>query len=431
MLIKSKKTNFRFALLLILSFFILSSAHAADAVKGKEIFTNNCTSCHMLGSVLVGPDLTGVKSRWKDEAKLIAFVKNSQEVVKSGDSYASALFDKMNKVIMPPQPLTDDEIKDALEYANAGSSPQPEQAQAVVSTPQPTTMPNGDAGTPVPSPVNSETTSLGMSYTMSVIILATITVILLYVIYLLSRTRANVTRVQWEKEHPGEELPAGRWERIGEKWGKKWKGIFSGMNPYFVVSAIFGIFFVIWVWQWYDRAQDLGLQIGYGPEQPVKFSHRLHAGQYGIKCQYCHTGVEKSKEANIPSVNICMNCHKGIKSGPQYGKDEIAKVISAYENKRPIKWVRIHNLQDFVFFSHQQHVVAGKLQCENCHGKVQDMERVNQQTTLEMGWCVNCHRETKVHTENPYYAKTYDFIQSHKKYTVAQLGGLECARCHY
>jgi len=150
---------------------------------------------------------------------------------------------------------------------------------------------------------------------------------------------------------------------------------------------------------------------------------------------------------NIYRRDIRMNCHKAVQEGPQYGKDEIQKVLDAYNNRKPIAWVRIHNLPDHVYFNHSVHVVAGKQNCDRCHGGIADMDRVNQNATLEMGWCVNCHRETNVNEQNPYYAGTFDFIAEHNKvrdemkakgakftdakYTVAQLGGLECSKCHY
>jgi cytochrome c553 len=197
-----------------------------------------------------------------------------------------------------------------------------------------------------------------------------------------------------------------------------------------VISAL-GLVVLILFIGLYKRAQDLGTQIGYAPEQPIKFNHKIHAGQYGINCEYCHTGVEKAKNASIPSLSTCMNCHDYIKEGPQYGKTEIAKLVDHYNKGIPVKWVRIHNLPDFVYFSHAQHVKAGKLDCANCHGRVAEMERVTQVATLEMGWCVNCHREKAVDTSNPYYTATFDFIKKHKKYTIGQLGGLECSKCHY
>ena len=236
------------------------------------------------------------------------------------------------------------------------------------------------------------------------------------------------------------------------------------MNPTLLVLTIGGILSLFLMIDLYNRGQDLGLQQGYAPDQPIKFSHKLHAGQYQIDCQYCHTGVEKSKNANIPSANICMNCHINVDQGPKYGKEEIAKIYASIGfnpedrtysgEQKPIEWVRIHNLPDHVYFSHQQHVVAGGLDCENCHGKVAEMEVVEQVSLLEMGWCINCHRETEVQIDNNYYQEHFhdvfkddyakyqeknptsdatlgEFLKDHKKYTIADLGGIECQRCHY
>jgi len=238
------------------------------------------------------------------------------------------------------------------------------------------------------------------------------------------------------------------------------------MNPTILVLTVGGVLSLFLVIDLYNRAQDLGLQQGYAPDQPIKFSHKLHAGQYGIDCQYCHTGVEKSKNANIPSANICMNCHTVVQNGPKYGTEEISKIYAAigYDattgsytgETKPIEWVRIHNLPDHVYFNHKQHVVTGNLDCENCHGNVREMEVVEQVSLLEMGWCINCHRETEVIIDNNYYQEHFhqvfkddytafleknpgkgeevslgDFIKNHKKYTVGDLGGLECQKCHY
>ncbi len=271
------------------------------------------------------------------------------------------------------------------------------------------------------SPVaGSASTFLGIPYPIALIICAAILFLLIgRVVSLRSAVKAteNPEAVEEKKKLTGLAL--------------KWHYIKTTINPIFVVLAILTILTGFTLVDWYNRAQDLGAQVGYSPEQPIKFNHKIHAGQYGIQCQYCHTGVEKTKQANIPSANICMNCHKAITTGPQYGSTELAKLFAAYKSNTPIRWVRIHNLPDHVYFNHSQHVVAGKVKCEQCHGKVQEMERVVQVSTLEMGWCINCHREAHIDSENPYYTSTYDFVKKHKTYTVAQMGGLECSKCHY
>ena len=163
---------------------------------------------------------------------------------------------------------------------------------------------------------------------------------------------------------------------------------------------------------------------GYAPEQPIAFSHKKHAGDNKIACQYCHYGAEKSRHAGIPAVGVCLNCHNVIKRD----SSEISKIKKAFDENKSIEWVRIHKLPDFVYFSHQRHVAGGKIACQTCHGEVQEMERLSQHSTLNMGWCVNCHRDTQVDVHSPYYQNRTD---KKEKMTEADVGGLDCARCHY
>ena len=181
----------------------------------------------------------------------------------------------------------------------------------------------------------------------------------------------------------------------------------------------------------------LGRQENYAPDQPVKFSHKVHAGENGIDCMYCHTTVEHSKSAGIPATNLCMNCHVLIREGTNSGKFEIAKVVEASETGKPIEWIRIHNLPDHVFFSHAVHVGSGKLDCAQCHGEVEEMEIMKQHSDLSMGWCVNCHRDTKVKfNENGYYEH---YVRLHEdlksgvidSITANDIGANDCMRCHY
>jgi hypothetical protein len=175
----------------------------------------------------------------------------------------------------------------------------------------------------------------------------------------------------------------------------------------------------------------VGIQQGYQPTQPIAFSHALHAGQYEINCNYCHTSVYKSKNANIPSANICMNCHSQIKKE----SPEIQKIYRAIENNKPIEWVRIHNLPDLAYFNHSQHTQVGKIECQTCHGPIQTMDVVYQYSPLTMGWCINCHRETPLNTEgNKYYdnlVKLHDQANKGAAFTVSSNGGTECSKCHY
>ncbi|HEX8548009.1 MAG TPA: cytochrome c3 family protein, partial [Cytophagaceae bacterium] len=200
------------------------------------------------------------------------------------------------------------------------------------------------------------------------------------------------------------------------------------------LSIVGFIFICVSVRACWNGLLTVGVEQGYRPVQPIPFSHKQHAGQYKINCNYCHTGVNKGKQANIPSLNICMNCHSQIKKGPRFGEDAIGKVIKAYNENKPIKWVRVHNLPDLAYFNHAQHVNVGGLECTNCHGPIDTMEVVHQVSPLTMGWCINCHRETSVNgKDNAYYDKLLELHNkvSKKELKVADIGGLECSKCHY
>jgi hypothetical protein len=205
----------------------------------------------------------------------------------------------------------------------------------------------------------------------------------------------------------------------------------------------------------YGWMMQIGVDQGYEPVQPIHYSHRIHAGENGIDCKYCHSAARVGKHSNIPSLNVCMNCHKNISevaettATEEYSKvfydGEIAKLYDAvgwdkslqkYTGKtKPVKWVRIHNLPDHVYFNHSQHVTVAGVECQTCHGPVEEMEIMKQHAPLTMGWCINCHRETNVKVEdNAYYKKIHEELS--KKYgvsqlTAAQMGGLECGKCHY
>lgn len=212
-----------------------------------------------------------------------------------------------------------------------------------------------------------------------------------------------------------------------------------------------------------EGAMGLGRQQGYQPVQPIYYSHKVHAGTNQISCLYCHSGAQDSKHANIPSVNVCMNCHMSVKEyggEPLFREDgtsvnanaEIEKLykyagwnpdLKKYDKPgSPIEWIRIHNLPDFVYFNHSQHVKVGRVQCQTCHGEIQNMGEVHQFADLSMGWCVNCHRTSNVQFNddqghgNKFYSIYEKFHQDIKdnKYdsvTVEKIGGTECQKCHY
>ena len=227
------------------------------------------------------------------------------------------------------------------------------------------------------------------------------------------------------------------------------------MSPFLrFLLVIFSI--LVGVYLLFSWLMQIDVNEGYQPIQPIAFSHAVHAGDNKIDCQYCHSSAKHSKTSGIPSVNVCMNCHKSISeyTGEPFGDytkedldNEIQKIYDAVgwdkENlqykegyvQKPIEWVRIHNLADFVYYNHAQHVTVGGIDCQKCHGPVEEMHEMKQFSPLTMGWCIDCHRETEVSMEDSgYYQNIHD--QLAKKYgvekvTAAQMGGLECGKCHY
>ncbi len=158
---------------------------------------------------------------------------------------------------------------------------------------------------------------------------------------------------------------------------------------------------------------------GFAPEQPIPFSHKLHAGVNKIQCLYCHSGAEKSRHASIPSSNVCMNCHSVVKVDSPH----IQKLRKAYAEGKPIEWIRVHELPDYVYFPHKRHVAKG-IACETCHGNVKEMERIEQTSALTMGWCMECHRgqTTPAHV----LAQSYP----HMKNPHGPVASVNCSTCH-
>ena len=409
--------------ILKLSFFLVALfvSQLTFAQDGENLFKANCASCHKIDKKLVGPALQGVRERWEDEANLIAWIKNSQEYLKNNpdDGYASGLYEQYNKSIMPAQALTDEQTVAVLDYIDAW---QP----AVAAAPAPA---EGDAGA-AEGPVED--------YTLYFLIV--FLVVFLVVIRVLIDVRKSVRSVLVEVkgEQPAEEDSMGMIQQL-LFWFQRNKK-FTAFATIIVLVAL--------AFQGWNALLSVGVYQGYEPEQPINFSHKIHAGENGIACVYCHHSAEKGKHSGIPSVNVCMNCHVGIPEGKRWGTEEISKIYeaagynpetSSYDKpQKPIKWVRIHNLPDFAYFNHSQHVVVGKVECQTCHGPVEEMDVLYQYSELTMGWCINCHRETNVKMkDNGYYDQLHEDLkviykeEGIEEYKVEHIGGLECAKCHY
>ena len=411
----------RFIILLAVSITAFSFSSKLSAQDGAKLFKANCASCHKPSDKRsTGPGLLGVKSRWPDQAKLISWVKNSSEFLKTGDKYANDLFKEYQGVMMPAQALSDAEIIAIIDWADKGGDAKP------------TTDTAAPGAEKVPS---AETDSDTYQY-----ILIGLGVLLLILISVLGKIRKALQDLLNEKNGipPVNRPPQTAWQSF-RHWAANNKKLVAVLGLIVVVI----ILRIIW-----NALLGIGVYQGYAPEQPIKFSHKIHAGENQINCQYCHVGVEKSRHAVIPSANICMNCHKNIQEGPQYGTKEISKIYAALDynpetqkygsNPKPIKWIRVHSLPDHAYFNHAQHVKVGKIECKECHGAVDSMTVVSQHAPLTMGWCINCHRETEVaFQDNAYYEKLHkQFVNDPKykkgdKFTIGSIGGLECSKCHY
>lgn len=372
---------------------------------GKQVYEGNCAQCHEFNKVLVGPALSGAVGRWPSKEVLHEFIKYPQKIIDAGEvDHAVELYEKYKQYMPNHDHLSDEEIDAVIAYIE--SDPQPEQKEEATAA--------AEGGTKVVEKGVDETT-LSIIFGALILILAIVLIILLLVIYALTN---YLKQSKEDLNEEDEELLSQRFNLIDIAKSQAFIGIVAFIFTVLVVKEAF------------DFVYGIGVQQGYTPTQPVKFSHKLHAGNYEIDCQYCHTGVRMGKSAHIPSVNICMNCHNTVKTeSPQ-----IKKLYAAIENDQPIEWVRVHNLPDLVYFNHSQHVVVGEIECETCHGPVEEMEVITHFSSLTMGWCINCHRETVVQAEgNPYYDRLVEFHSSveESEMVVEDIGGLECGRCHY
>jgi hypothetical protein len=360
--------------------------------------------------------LQGARKREPNPQWALKWVNNVNSMLET-DAYAKTLLAKYN-VRMTQFNLKEDEITAILDYADAYKAPVP-------------VAPVGGAAAP------AEDNSL--LFGILTLILAVIALILLQV-------NSSLRKLTDEKDGilRSEPVPFYR-------------------NKSYLMLGIL-VLFCFGGYTTINSAMGLGRMKGYQPEQPIYYSHKVHAGTNQISCLYCHGGAQDSKHSNVPSVNTCMNCHKAIKEykgdpivkedgSAVNGTTEIQKLYSyagwnpdkkVYDQPgKPIEWVKIHNLPDHVYFNHSQHVKVGKQNCQTCHGNIQEMGEVAQYSDLSMGWCINCHRESKVDfynkatgEGNKYYSiyeKFHNDIKAGKmdSVTVEKIGGTECQKCHY
>ncbi len=463
-----------FLLVLFLASFNTSHAQTPEDA-GKTLFRNYCASCHSkdMKKNMTGPALGGVEERWADYSQedLYAWIRNSQAMIAANHPRATELWQQYDGVIMTAFPnLTDDDISSLLAYINGTYNG---------------TYPVG--GVVTDRAVGDPQEKKGVSKWLYAGLLGFLALLAL----VLARVIGNLNVIAAKKENP---------DAIVDR-----KSILDILTSKGLIGFVLFALILLGGYTTVNNAVSLGRQQGYAPEQPIKFSHKTHAGLNKIDCQYCHDGARRSKHSVIPATNTCMNCHKAINYGSEHGTAEITKIYASVgfnpmENKYienydemadsdvealfkkwivqgnkenndkyaegaedaldeladeqwgevfssltneqkksvkgPIEWVRIHNLPDHVYFNHAQHVSVGGVECQTCHGQVENMEVVQQMSPLSMGWCINCHRQTAVDFDDAYYSAYEDYHKELKSgdrlnVTVEDIGGLECQKCHY
>ncbi|MDL1913807.1 MAG: c-type cytochrome [Bergeyella sp.] len=441
--------------LLTLGLFLLVAAvtHAqeGDPVAGKKLFETNCAACHALDKQLIGPALGGVVERLKKDENigldwLYKWIKDNKSLRASGNKYANEVFAKFNKSEMQVFPnLTNQDISNILAYTSNPPKEEPKVEESTTGT-----VASGDG---------SDQASLNSK----VMIGALFTVIGLLV-WLLAKLR-QLVKLQQSEELGS--LNSTQVRSFGELYARY----------HYAGKALLGILVLFALYGVWNSLMWIGVYKGYKPEQPIYFSHKIHAGENKIDCQFCHSGAKYGKVSEIPSLNVCMNCHRNISEykgkyiepgkSKEFYDGEIKKIYEhagwdsetqKYTGKtKPVEWVRIHNMQDFVYFNHSQHVIVGEqaiissynkknpdapvdVVCKACHGKVDTMNVVQMANDFTMGWCIECHRTTEVDMNNGYNKEYFQGLHeklkkqyplSEGKITVDAIGGMECGKCHY
>ncbi len=413
--------------------------------NGETLFKNKCSTCHQIFKDGTGPKLYKVRDLWiadgAKEGSIYLWVNNWQKAAAS-DPYAEKV-SKIKPTAMSMFPdLTKEDIDGIFDYIDAQPDPATKAAASG----------GGDAGG---GPVVEESGNTWLWVVAGIIFIV--------IILTLGGVRRQLSQVVAEKEgKPAEDFPTYGSEIRQWMWKNK---IYVGIASLILVLCLL----VIGI----QGLGNINVMESYQPTQPIDYPHNVHAGINGIDCKYCHNAADKSKTAGVPTVNVCMNCHKQVSGNTPEQEAKIQKIYDAagwngseYTGEtHPIKWNKVHVLPDHVYFNHEQHVTVGGIDCKQCHGdmtkqvetaRVVPVEELNKiegnvqltRPTLTMGWCIECHDQKGI-TEGPltdkksgYYdeihkrllnndKKLYNKYLEDGKVSVKELGGWECAKCHY
>ena len=387
----------------------------ASIDNGAKLFKMNCKSCHKIDRPATGPALKGVTQRQSLDW-LMTWIKNPEAVIKSGDAHAVEMFEEYGSYMTSFPTLTNTDKLSVLAYIEAWEPPVKD--SVVVSD-----VPNGGGNG------SADNGALDIVLIIILAVLIVVLIVLLMIAAVLKKYLSNQ-----DLDDADDELVTQTHNITKVLTSQAFIAIAS------IALFVAGFLMVLKL-----GLYRIGVQQGYAPTQPIPFSHKIHAGDHKIDCNYCHTGVRKAKHANVPSLNICMTCHNVIKAKPGESKhiEKLHKYAAfdyktkSYDSTKatPIQWTRVHNLPDLAYFNHAQHVVAGGRECNECHGPIEEMDGyVQKYSELTMGWCIDCHRETSIDKSNPYYERLIKFNEVHRDVEdlkVEDIGGLECSKCHY
>ncbi len=444
---------------LIFLMFTTTLSAQGDATAGEGIFKAKCASCHNMTKDVTGPALIGILDGTRAPSRewLKLWIKDNNALRASGDDYANKVYEAWGGKVMTAFPyFSDKELDDVIEYIVAYEIPEAKGESELLPC--------------IPETKKEDESNL---YFYFIVIAISFFVIILFTGINRSLKTATAT-----KNGDVEPRSLTFWESIS--YFAVNEKIKFGLIVLFVLGGLLSL--------GWDSLMHIGVFGGdgygdievenYKPTQPIEFRHDIHAKQNEIDCKYCHSGTIESKHALIPSANVCMNCHSVVKEkeGCDASSEKIQKIYDAvnfdpdkgayfevkdgekvvdasgnviyYDEQtgegNPIEWVKVHNLQDFVYFNHSQHVVVGNVDCKECHGDMKNMTTAEHHAPLTMGWCIECHRSKEINETmkfsgkpNGYYEKMHDeFKEAYKHqekfdFTVEKIGGLECAKCHY
>lgn len=474
----SYRLQYRLTFIGVVLFFVFPLFSKAQ--EGRILFEKHCTVCHLIGEgKLVGPDLMGVAQK-RERDWLVRFIANSQQMIKSGDPIAVELFKEYNNSIMPTfAQLSVGEINNIIDYIENWQPPVIEEFTVDVNKRTGFThkeylrgqrlfhglipLENGGLFNCTNCHVTKTLDTLNWNPSAADLANAFMDVKATNIYEAMALPASQ----HMEQAHQGikmseEELyyVAAYLSHFDEE-GLEEHNIFPKKLMLFLLFAVLmtlaliDLFFTkklkfkvihavillvgisVHLNLAYVEARNLGRTPDYAPDQPIKFSHKIHAGDNQTECRYCHHDADYSKSAGIPSNNVCMNCHNVVKTGTNSGNFEINKIIRSINAGTPVEWVRVHNLPDHAYFNHAQHANVGKIECQTCHGNVEEMHILKQVSDLSMGWCVNCHRDTKVDFMGNKYYSTFNAYRNNiqnglmDSVTVEQIGGINCMKCHY